>query len=191
MRSRRFDIGAVRAISWDVDGTLYSTRRVAPRLWFATLAASLRRSMRSPWEAATEMRRFRKRMERVRAEGGRLTASDASIERRIRLERHWLSPAISAIGARPGVAATLLRHAARSPSRSLRLRVQPQARQPWPGGCLRCDLRRRASGASQAKPRAVQTGSARSRPSPALPAAHRRPTEPRLAGQAVARLATE
>ncbi len=107
MRSRRFDIGAVRAISWDVDGTLYSTRRVASRLWVGMLAAALHGVPREPWAAAAEIRQFRKRMELVRAQGGSLTVDDASIERRIQFERRWLSPAIEATGARPGVADTL------------------------------------------------------------------------------------
>ena len=107
MGSRRFDIGAVRAVSWDVDGTLYSTRRLASRFWPAILAASLRGAAREPWKAAAEMRRFHKRMELVRTEGGDLTVNDASIEQRIALERLWLSPAIAAIGARHGVADAL------------------------------------------------------------------------------------
>lgn len=107
MPPRRFDVGAVRAISWDVDGTLYSKRSVASRLWFAMLAASFRGRAREAWEAAAELRRFDKDMELVRARGGRVTPDDARTERRLELERRWLSPAMAAAGPRPGVANTL------------------------------------------------------------------------------------
>ena len=107
MPSRRFDFGAVRAISWDVDGTLYSKRRVASRLWFAMLAASLRGRAREAWEVALELRRFDKQMELVRAGGGRIPRDDARTNRRVELERRWLAPAIAATGPRPGVADTL------------------------------------------------------------------------------------
>ena len=107
MPSRRFDFGAVRAISWDVDGTLYSKRRVTSRVWFAMLSASFRGRAREAWEAALELRRFDKQMELVRARGGRLTPDDARTNRRVELERRWLSPAIAATGPRPGVADTL------------------------------------------------------------------------------------
>ncbi len=107
MPPKRFDVGAVRAISWDVDGTLYSVRRVASRLRFAMLAASFRGRAREAWEAAAELRRFGSQMELVRARGGNITPDDARTERRIELERRWLSPAIAATGPRPGVADTL------------------------------------------------------------------------------------
>ena len=107
MPSLRFDIGAVRAISWDVDGTLYSTRSVTSRLWLAMLAAPLRGEAREAWDALAALRQFRKQMESVRARGGSFTPNEASIERRIELERRWLSPAIAATGPRPGVADTL------------------------------------------------------------------------------------
>lgn len=107
MRLRRFDIAAVRAISWDVDGTLYSTRKVASRLWFAILPACLRGASKESWAALAEMRRFRERMELLRSTGWSLAVDDTSIERRIQFERRWLCPAIAAAGARPGVADTL------------------------------------------------------------------------------------
>ena len=107
MPSRRFDFGAVRAISWDVDGTLYSKRRVTSRLWFAMLDASIRGRAREAWEAAAELRQFDKQMELVRARGGRIVPDDARTNRRVELERRWLSPAIAATGPRPGVADAL------------------------------------------------------------------------------------
>jgi len=107
MRSEEIDIGAVRAVSWDVDGTLYSTRRLTARFCVTLLSASLDRKAAAAWRAAGGMRRFRKRMEQVRANGGRLETDDASIEERVALEQAWLSPEIAALGARLGVASTL------------------------------------------------------------------------------------
>jgi putative hydrolase of the HAD superfamily len=104
VRLRRFDIAAVRAISWDVDGTLYSTRKVALRLGFAILPACLRGTAQESWAALAEMRRFRARMELLRSTDRSLAIDDASIERRIQFERRWLCPAIAATGARSGAA---------------------------------------------------------------------------------------
>ena len=113
MRSGEIDIGAVRAVSWDVDGTLYSTRRLTARFWLAVLSASLGGNASAAWRAAVAMRRFRKRMEQVRANGGRLETDDASIEERVALEQAWLSPEIAALGARRGVASALSAFGAR------------------------------------------------------------------------------
>lgn len=107
MRSEGIDIGTVRAVSWDVDGTLYSTRRLTARFWLAILSASLCGNANAAWRAAARMRRFRKRMEHVRANGGRLETDDVSIEERVALEQAWLSPEIAALGPRPGVASAL------------------------------------------------------------------------------------
>ncbi|MDE0261204.1 MAG: HAD family hydrolase [Bryobacterales bacterium] len=107
MPSEEIDIGAVRAVSWDVDGTLYSTRRLTTRFWLAVLSASLKGNAIPAWRAASGMLRFRKRMEQVRANGGRLETDEASIEERVALEQAWLSPGIAALGPRPGVATAL------------------------------------------------------------------------------------
>ena len=113
MRSEEIDIGAVRAVSWDVDGTLYSTRRLTARFWLTVLSASLDGNADAAWGAASALRRFRTRMERVRANGGRLETDDASIEERVALEQAWLSPGIAALGARPGAASALRAFGAR------------------------------------------------------------------------------
>lgn len=107
MRHGGLDIGAVRAVSWDVDGTLYSTRRLASRFRLAIVTASLRGEARAAWHAAATLHRFRKRMEQVRASGGRLAPDDACIEQRLAIERRWIAPAIAALGARRGVIAAL------------------------------------------------------------------------------------
>lgn len=107
MRSEGIDIGAVRAVSWDVDGTLYSTSRLTARFWLAVLSASLGGNANAARRAAAAMREFRKRMEHVRANGGRLETDDASIEERVAVEQAWLSPEIAALGARPGVSSAL------------------------------------------------------------------------------------
>ena len=117
MDSRRFNTGTVKAISWDVDGTLYSTRHALWRFWFSVLTASLQGATREPWFAAAEILRFRKRMELLRSSDGQVTTDSASIERRVQIERRWLCPAIKATGARPGIADAL---------RSLRSRFEFQ-----------------------------------------------------------------
>ena len=107
MRSGEIDVGAVRAVSWDVDGTLYSTRLLTVRFWLALLPASLGSDASAAWRAVAEMRRFRRGMERARAEGRRLETDEARIRQRVALEREWLLPAITALGPRDGVASAL------------------------------------------------------------------------------------
>ena len=103
MRSLGFDIGAVKAVSWDVDGTLYSSRKVASLFWTTAMKESLRGNVRAPWGAVLQMGRFRRRMERVRSNGGRIEPDSARVE----LERRWVSPLIKIVGPRDGVASVL------------------------------------------------------------------------------------
>ena len=103
MRSLGFDIGTVRAVSWDVDGTLYSSRRVASLLWTTATKESLRGNVRAPWGAVLEMGRFRRRVERARWNGGRIEPDSA----RVALEQRWISPLIESVGPRVGVASVL------------------------------------------------------------------------------------
>ena len=97
----------MRAVSWDVDGTLYSTSRLAARLWLATVTAPFRGTARESWKSAAAMRRFRKRMASARARGGALVVDAARIERRLARERRWVAPAIAAVGTRPEVVSAL------------------------------------------------------------------------------------
>ena len=103
MRTLGFDIGTVRAVSWDVDGTLYSSRQVASLLWTTAMKESLRGNVRAPWGAVMAMIRFRRQVERARRNGGRIEPDSA----RVALEQRWISPLIESVGPRAGVAAVL------------------------------------------------------------------------------------
>ncbi|MDE0626039.1 MAG: HAD family hydrolase [Bryobacterales bacterium] len=103
MRSLGFDVGTVRAVSWDVDGTLYSSRQVASLFWTTATKESLRGNLRATWGAVLEMGRFRRQVERARRNGGRIEPDSA----RAALERRWISPLIESVGPRAGVASVL------------------------------------------------------------------------------------
>ncbi len=107
MAPGRIDIGVVRAVSWDVDGTLYSTRRASARLRLGLVSAAIRGRARESWRAGVALRAFRRGMERARSEGGTVPRDDEGIQWRLGLERDWLLPAIRGAGARPGVQAAL------------------------------------------------------------------------------------
>ena len=111
------DLEAISAVSWDVDGTLYSTRRLWGRVLADACGSSLRgHAARSVRELA-QLRRFRARMERGRAAGGIEQSSERDIAGRLALERRWLAPAIARIGARDATGELL---------RFLRMRVPCQ-----------------------------------------------------------------
>lgn len=103
MRSLGFDMGAVRAVSWDVDGTLYSSSQVASLLWAKAAKETLRGNVKAPWGAVLAMGRFRRQTERARWNGGRIEPDPG----RVALERSWVSPLIETVGPRAGVASVL------------------------------------------------------------------------------------
>lgn len=103
MRSLSFDIGTVKAVSWDVDGTLYSSHNVASLLWTTATKESLRGNVRAPWGAVLAMLRFRHQVERARRNGGQIEPDSE----RVALERRWISPLIESVGPRAGVASVL------------------------------------------------------------------------------------
>lgn len=98
----------VRAVSFDVDGTLYRDRWL-----FASVAVeSARRAVGgNPIGAVRELARlgrFRRTVEAVRVAGGRLDGSwEAGITERLEQEERVLAPAIRRLGPAPGVIALL------------------------------------------------------------------------------------
>ncbi len=102
----------VQVVSWDVDGTLYPMPQVVRGATWLAVRRLL--SRRAPQEAAEllVLSRFRRAMEEVRREGGRLP--DGALDRFavprsriIDMERRWYGPPIASVGLWPGVSQLL------------------------------------------------------------------------------------
>ncbi len=109
------DWSRVKAVSWDVDGTLYSTsgmhREVRQRIGHGLLTGGPIegfRSLRALWRHVRFVRR-------VRAGGGDLHGDRGPWDHpdHTTMLRRWLLPAIEATGVRPGVVGALDHIAAR------------------------------------------------------------------------------
>ena len=98
------DLEGLAAVSWDVDGTLYSTRSLPWRLLLAIATASFRDKSLGGARNLGQLRRHRRRVEVARTGGGCWSPSEADIAARLALEDRWLLPAIARIGVRAGVA---------------------------------------------------------------------------------------
>jgi len=94
----------VRLVTWDVDGTLYSTRRVAWRLLDAVVRSHLRGRGSAARAELGALRRYQRLTEAHRATGGALGEEHRRIDRQalLRLEERWYRPAIARTGPRPG-----------------------------------------------------------------------------------------
>ncbi len=99
----------IEVISWDVDGTLYSMRRVV--LWLTALAAK-RLAWPGPRPTLRELRELKRhqlRMAAVRRRGGQITDEDRAFRTTglEALEKRWYVRAIGLAGPRGGVAETI------------------------------------------------------------------------------------
>ena len=106
--SKLFHMNSIQVVSWDVDGTLYSTRNVAWRAGMHVIGSAIRRRRPGPIRELAELLELWRRVERVRFDAGN-PAGVHDGSRRRELESRWWAPAIAASGPSPGVEA-LLRH---------------------------------------------------------------------------------
>ena len=91
------DLNTIKVVSWDVDGTLYSTRQLKWRIVARFIAEVAAGRGASAWRDLVTLRRYRARVEAVRSHGGNPGDAPATAERR------WYDPAIARAGPRPGV----------------------------------------------------------------------------------------
>ncbi len=101
------DMDSIQVVSWDVDGTLYSTRRAACHAGMRALGSTVRRRRLDPLRELAELRELWRRVERVRFDAGIPVRVHDGSRRRRDLETKWWTPAIAASGPRPGVEALL------------------------------------------------------------------------------------
>ncbi len=102
----------VRAVSWDLDGTLYDLSRLRRALLGAALA---RAAWPSTWRDLAALRGFLRAMNAVRRRGGDLQHLQLDRPRAAHdaVEARWVVPALARLGPRPGVLALRARLADR------------------------------------------------------------------------------
>ncbi len=105
--SNPLDMDSIQVVSWDVDGTLYSTRRAAWHAGMRALSSTVRRRQLDPLRELAELRELWRRVERVRFDAENPVRVNGGSRRRRELESRWWAPAIAASGPRPGVEALL------------------------------------------------------------------------------------
>lgn len=98
------DLATIKAVSWDVDGTIYDL----PLMKAHMRRMALRSALRSPLSVIREQRalaRLRRAMNRVRRSGGDLASLELTDDRAwlSELEERWYVEAIRRTGPRPSV----------------------------------------------------------------------------------------
>lgn len=106
--NRADPLAGVAAVSFDLDGTLYSTRGLRRRVVGEAARQSLGRRSAAPLADLRTLRRAYRRAEAARRRGGRLDDGwPASKAARLAAEGRLLLPALRRIGPAPGVLALL------------------------------------------------------------------------------------
>jgi putative hydrolase of the HAD superfamily len=106
------DWSRVRAVSWDVDGTLYGLTDLRRALRFMALVRAV---WPSTWRDLRALQAFTRAMNDVRLQGGDLSGLRLELPRaeHAAIETRWLIPALARIGPRSGAAELRARLAAR------------------------------------------------------------------------------
>ena len=101
-RLASIDLDEISAVSWDVDGTLYSVGRLRARLVADALLAPLRGHGMGAVRDLNRIRALYRGAESSRSSGIAWRPSDDDLAARLALEQRRLGPAIELLGARPG-----------------------------------------------------------------------------------------
>ena len=101
-RAANIDLDQISAVSWDVDGTLYSVGRLRARLVADALLAPIRGGGLGEIRDLKRIRAFYRGAESSRFTRSAWWCSDNDLEARLALERRWLGPALKMVGVRPG-----------------------------------------------------------------------------------------
>ncbi len=97
--------GAIKVVSWDVDGTLYSVGRMKWRLTCLFMRKVACGRGRAAFRELAALRRYRVRIETARLAGGALggTLQETCRQALLDVEQRWYGRAIRQIGPRAGV----------------------------------------------------------------------------------------
>lgn len=101
-RTANIDLDKISAVSWDVDGTLYSVGRLRARLVTDALLAPIRGRGVGATRDLARIRALYRGAESARSTGRAWRLSDTDLAARLALERQWLGPALEMVGVRPG-----------------------------------------------------------------------------------------
>lgn len=101
-RVASIDLDEISAVSWDVDGTLYSVARLRARLVADALLAPVRGRGVGEIRDLARIRALYRGVESARSTGREWKLSDSDRAARLSLERLWLGPALVKVGVRPG-----------------------------------------------------------------------------------------
>jgi len=99
------NFNSITAISWDVDGTLYSLPAMASVLAWLSIKYVLSTGVRRTTAECRVLREFRKRMSGIRAAGGVLPSNGSrkATSSQLSIERRWYGEAIRRVGVRKGL----------------------------------------------------------------------------------------
>lgn len=100
-----FDPSSVRAVSWDVDGTLYAMPQMVGELRALVLERLAQLQLLGTLRAALTLRRYMRAADRIRARGGALEPGDICWQTPADevLQRDWVLEAIRRAGPRAGL----------------------------------------------------------------------------------------
>lgn len=101
-RVANIDLDKIDAVSWDVDGTLYSVGRLRARLVADALLAPVLGRGTGKIRDLVRIRALYRGAESARSTGRAWRLSENDLEARLALERQWLGPALEGVGVRPG-----------------------------------------------------------------------------------------
>lgn len=116
-RQRALQLNSFKLVSWDVDGTLYSIRRMKWRLLAAFLGEAAGGAGLAARTELLALKNYRKEVDAAGRTGGLLDLDEVESDARnprLSLERRWYGPAIKGAGPRDGVERVLSLLAARS-----------------------------------------------------------------------------
>ena len=108
---KSISLSTISLVTWDVDGTLYSLRRMKSYLLGKYLREIIGGKRRLAHRELSELRQYRQKIDRARAQGGALDGNlrnevdFASLEA---LRQRWYVEAIRRAGQRPGVDGVLV-----------------------------------------------------------------------------------
>ena len=98
---------AIRVISWDVDGTLYSLKRLKRAIAWQLAGQAIRGRMGGSLSELTALRQFQLRFDRSRGHWDQNVVTRSERSRLMRMERKWYGTALRSIGPEAGVVSAL------------------------------------------------------------------------------------
>src|SRR6266850_165437 len=100
----------IRLVTWDIDGTLYSIRRLKWHLMRMFLSETARGRALLAGKELAALRRYRSRINAARSAGGALTEFFLELNCRealLEIEKRWYGPALQKTGLRKSIVSVI------------------------------------------------------------------------------------